>query len=338
VGSFAVDWQEIGKAVLVFVVLLLGFVLLSATVQWPNAKDGWPLAIAIALIIACVPLLARLLSFLQQSGATVRTPFGLQLDFSVAAAGARLSAETMPPNIVQPGVQIADSGVGELDRAAAEATQQTVVLIDVQDGRAWYRTRLFAIAGTGVLLGSPRLLMIIGQRGGKPLQLGGCIQAPEVVRGFIAAEPTYEAVLQRARRYLHYLRAEAGNRNPTLPADLPRLSQYLAIYRQVGDPLVMRILVDQMISPDQILGTLTPVHQALEIQGQEPWMTLGDAERLFDPWLIRDAVDLQLPQKDLANIVLSAEGEIIAAVREGQYAGIIDVRRAVRLFLRQLVR
>jgi hypothetical protein len=59
VGSFAVDWREVGKAVLVFVVLLLGFVLRSIIVKWPNEREGWPLPISIALVVACVPLLAR---------------------------------------------------------------------------------------------------------------------------------------------------------------------------------------------------------------------------------------------------------------------------------------
>jgi len=42
------------------------------------------------------------------------------------------------------------------------ATEQTVAVIDLEDGHAWYKTRLFAMAATAELLQAPKALVLIG--------------------------------------------------------------------------------------------------------------------------------------------------------------------------------
>jgi hypothetical protein len=47
-------------------------------------------------------------------------------------------------------------------------------------------------------------------------------------------------------------------------------------------------------------------------------------------------VDVNKPAKDQVEDVLAAQGEFAVAVRDGEFAGIIEVHRAERYVLRQL--
>jgi hypothetical protein len=201
------DRRDATFAAFAFIGLILVFLVLAKVTGWPNAQNGWPLAVMLAVVIALLPTIARTLTFLQQSRASIEAPFGVKISFANAIVGA--DVKTLPENLVQPGAMIAESGVGELDRAAQDATAQTVVVIDLEDGQAWYWTRLFAVAATAALLGAPKLMVLVGRRGGRPRRLGGWIRPQDFVRALSQHDLRYDRVWRRARDYLSSLRSGA---------------------------------------------------------------------------------------------------------------------------------
>jgi hypothetical protein len=320
------DRRDAAFAAITFSLLMVIFAIFANLAGWPNPQNGWPLAVMLAVVIAFLPVLARTLTFLQQSRASIEAPFGLKISFANALAGA--DVKTLPENMVQPGAVIAESGVGELDRAAQEATAQTVVVLDLEDGQAWYWTRLFAVAATAALLGAPKLMVLVGRRGGRARQLGGWIRPQDFVRALTQHDPRYDVVWRRARDYLNALRS-----NSPSPATLPRLAQYDHIFREVGEAAVMRILVDEMRTPEPTPGG---ADVALEDSDAPPWATLAEAESRLDSWLVRGSVDLGAPERERVRAILSVPDEIALATRNGEFAGIIDVARVERQILLQL--
>jgi hypothetical protein len=113
---------------------------------------------------------------------------------------------------------------------------------------------------------------------------------------------------------------------------LPRFTQYQHAFREIGDPAVMRILIDQMRGPDPPPPPAAP----LEDPNAPPWATLADAESRLDSWLVRASVDLGASERERIKAILSVPDEIALATRDGDFAGIIDVARAERQILLQL--
>lgn len=327
--------REVTSAILVFVLLLIGFGVLSRFAGWPNENDGWPLVVVAALIVAALPIAGRVISYLQQSQASVALPGGFKLDF--ARAVVETAAGRLPENLVAPGVLLMDTSQQELDRAAETASEQDVIVADLKDGRAWYLTRLFALAGTAVVLGSPKAIVLIGQKGGKELQPGGWIRPRDLVTALTRADKRYARHWRRAQSYLEHLRLHADESAPPLPPNLPEFFTYHSFYRDIGERVIMRILVNQMRFPDP------PDPQAaqlgdLRIEADEnpPYVTLGELEPKLEPWLVRDAVELTQAEKDQVKAILQSENDIILALRNGRYDGVIDVRLAERGVLRQV--
>jgi len=329
---FAITWREIALGVVVLVLVLIGFGILAKTIHWPNEESGWPFVVALSAIIAFLPSSARILNFLQQSRASVEGPFGIKVNFTAAVAAATVGSAKLTDNLVQPGTLINESSYTELLVAAREATAHTIAIIDLEDGRAWYATRLFALAAAAEFLGAPRVIVLLGQRAGQKQRVGGWISPADVVRAFERDSPRYREVLLRARTYLYSLRGRFLAQ-PIVATDPPRLGPYFNAYADAGDAAIMFVLVDQMRNPEDV-----PPTAPLEADAKPPWITLGDAESMLDPWLVRDTLDLSKPEKaNEIEAILSAKGPIIIAVRNDQYAGVIDAQRAERELLRQLV-
>ena len=107
--------------------------------------------------------------------------------------------------------------------------------------------------------------------------------------------------------------------------------------RDIGERVIMRILVNQMRFPDPSdpqaaqLGDLR-----IEADENPPFVTLGELEPKLEPWLVRDAVELTQAEKDQVKAILQSENDIILALRNGRYDGVIDVRLAERGVLRQV--
>lgn len=146
---FSINWREVAVGVFAFIVVMIGFGVLSAVIRWPSEHDGWPLAVGIAAVVAFLPLMARGFTFLQQSRASFEGPFGIKLNFSAAAAVATIGSAKLPDNLVQPGVVIHESSSKELNEAAVRATEQGVAVVNLEDGRRLVLDAAICLGGDG---------------------------------------------------------------------------------------------------------------------------------------------------------------------------------------------
>jgi hypothetical protein len=330
--ALSISWRDIASSILIFLGVVLLFAMFSQFAGWPTNKDGWPLIVTIAAVLAAIPLVARALNFLGANRASVEA-LGVKLNFASAVQSSEAAFSSLPGGVVQQGALVLESGSGELEAAAREAHRHQVLLIDVEDGRAWYLTRLFALAATAQFLGSPSLLVLLGQIGGQPKQAAGSIAPADLVRAVTQKDPRYGRVLRQAHAYMRML--QSGPLAPFPPPAFNKFGQYQYLFGEVGDAVIMRILVEQLKNPDP--NILQPSEVAPESEQAPPWVTLSDLQQLLGPWIRTDFVEMTAPPKAQIAAILAAKSDCVLAVRDGTFEGLVEVDRAARHIVRQLV-
>lgn len=322
--------REVVTPAIVFVVIILGFAGLGVASGWPNAKAGWPQALLVAAGFAALPLLVQILNFLRDSRASIEG-LGVKLNFAAAVRAGTAEASALAIGEVRQGLNMPESNSRALETATAQLAAEAIVVLDLEDGRAWYTTRLFAVAAAAQLLGSPRLLVVVGRRGSRPRQPGGVIAPERLTDAVIAHDKRYAAPWALAQRYVAALRALPAGAPPgqlpaSAPPDLPMLTHYSYGWSNDGDSIVMRIVID----------ALRDAATGLEPVDFPPWLTLVDFERIADAWLVRDTIDLAAPTRAKLAALFRASQSHVLATEDGSFKGVIDVRQAEREVLRQL--
>jgi hypothetical protein len=336
----AISWRDWLTALLVFAVATAFFVVFSKFEGWPNVHDGWSLALPIAFGVGAAPLAARLLVFLVASRASFEA-FGVKFNLPAAVQNSEAAFASLPSGVIQQGVLMPESSSGALEQAAQEAFRHQVLVIDLEDGKAWYLTRLFALAATAEFLGSPSLLVLVGQSGGRQKQAGGSIAPSDLVRAVTQKDARYARALRNAKAYLRLLRTNSPP-PPVAPGAVPgrtpvfaRFGQYQYVYEEVGEALFMRVLVEELKWPD--LNVLGPAEAPPEAEGNPPWITLPELLALAAPWIQKDVVELTDPPKTQIKAILDAKSDCVLAVRNGTFEGLVEVDRAVRQVVLQLI-
>jgi hypothetical protein len=112
---------------------------------------------------------------------------------------------------------------------------------------------------------APKSLVLVGQRGGQPMQVAGWVRPRDLVKAFSRDLRGYRAVWQHAQAYLYRLQSRATEQHQ----QFPKLASYERAFAEVGLASILFILVDQMRDPD---AAATPA--ALESAANPVWMTL----------------------------------------------------------------
>jgi hypothetical protein len=141
----------------VLVILLAIVVVLGVVAHWPDQRwQGW-LMLGVVLL-ALTPLLLLILNGVASTGGSVEFR-GIRIAFAAEAAG---SAVTLPPNMGIPaGVSVADSGGFQLEAAMREATKNDVLVVDLEEGAAWWETRLFTLCSGARRRGQVRAVVFV---------------------------------------------------------------------------------------------------------------------------------------------------------------------------------
>jgi len=338
-APFAIDRNEAIVATAIFVLVLLAFAAVAAVAGWPNRDGGWSLAVAVALVLALLRSFGPMLDVLQRSGAKVEAPFGIKIDFAgVAPTTDGPATWVLADSTIRAGARVNETGVADLEASAQDFAHQRDIVVDLEDGQAWYSTRLFAVAATATLIGSPETIILVGQKSGMPRQFGGWISPADAVTAFERHDQRFVMVRAQALKYLARLRRHADDATYALPAagadnlQPQKYGNYASRYRQYGDVAFISILVDQMQAPD-----VADPRGELESSATPPWIGLAELAQWVEPWLVSAHVKLELPPKERVLQILASGHDVIASTRNGQFEGIIDVRRTERDVVRQLV-
>lgn len=331
----------------VLAALLVALALLRAAADWPDDRwDGWLLLGAAAF--AVLPVLLVLVGRIAEGGGSVRVPGGFEFAFAAAtAAAAPRTGTTISGNLgAPPGVDIADSGGGNILAALRGAVSNPVAVVDLEDGRAWWETRLLLLLSGADRLGSPRAIVFVATRGGVPRQFVGWGLPRELLRCQLAAIPDdLRLAVHRANaRYLHWALsapdddslerallpwaaalptpAADGSPAPTTNVQRTELTTY-PIYRPLGEPDLL---------PESAL-----VEQLQMVEAHPRNLTVVRLQELFEPVLVTSSLDESDDDEAKLRHITGTSGDYIAVTDGGRYVSLVSRAVAVNAVLRSMV-
>jgi len=176
----------LGVPVILISLLILVGVLRSVAGFPSKEADNFTLVGILALSL--LPVLLATVDLFTERGAVLEFS-GAKLDFSRLQASGP-PAVPVATNIGVPSQPVTDSDTNQILKALRKAVSAAVVIIDLEDGRAWWETRLLTLVAGAVRLGQPHAMVFVGADGGE----GGIFQGwatPQTLLRALLANPSY---------------------------------------------------------------------------------------------------------------------------------------------------
>lgn len=313
-------------------VLLVPVLLVVLAVAWGAARTGlgmetvsagWVLLAIVALSL--LPVLLVVLSGVASSGGTVE--LGTVKIALTAAAGSRRGL-AVPRNVVpERGLSLAGSGGAEAVTSLRGLRGTEVVIVDLEDGHAWWEHRLLLLCAAAARLGRPAVVVFTAQRQGRPGQFVGWASPADLLQRLQEGDPGLrKAYLEAAGQAAGVRLAEASG-----PAPSARLMKELGLEgaRHLTHP-----------PPRDALNPF--LEEQLLARGLDRFDTAPeeiDVPRLlalFTPVLHTRALEHTDDDAAWLRAALLDEGDFIAFTDAGRYTGIMSggaVARAALLAL-----
>jgi len=310
-------------SVLLLIALLALINLAKAWMKWPGESVDNTLFIAI-LVVSLLPVGFSIIQVLMDKGATLS--YGdFKLDFSSVQQKA-IPEIDMPLNIGVPGQAVSDSMTTSILQALKQASEQSVVIINLEDGKAWWETRLLVLLHGAVRLGKPDKFVFVANRGSQAKAFLGWALAEDLYPILLATDPAY----QRAH---HIARAVASQwklvepvppspfptQAPLIPAALPWMlpatvgKSYWAFDPQTGLP---NELLEELIMQDE-LGR----HVERNSDGRE--ISSGRLDRLFGNMLNTAHMETNSNQTAQLQTFVENNAPFIALTENGKYVSLL---------------
>jgi hypothetical protein len=325
--------------------LAAGLTLTHWLLDWPDPESDMPL-IYIPLAVSLVPLALALADFV----ASRRAVFSISeitLDFSRAEAdpAMRPSAFQIPENTGIAGTRVENNPMG-IAPALQEATADEVAIVDLEDGRAWWATRLLALCAGAVRAGAPKALVFLGVQQNAGGALLGWAEPAALLDALFADRPAYQSRYNRAFMIAQQMAlfgdpdlqpqirqpVEGAGRAQLVAHDTVRPYSSHEAYVRLGPAAFEQILMDQLAMD---LGDGGPASGSLERPPDR--LTLGRLRQLFEHCLYTDAVDLDAATEEQIAGLLDSQAPYVALVRHGRYQGLLKREMGERLILRALL-
>ncbi|MGF6545664.1 hypothetical protein [Paraburkholderia youngii] len=319
-------------AALLFVVLFLFTSILRATLNWPSAQSETVVFIGL-LLVGFSPVLLAVLDMVIERGAVVEYA-GVRLDFSRNRTQGVVEV-TVPPNIGVPGVAVTDSGTSAIIGALTDATRSDVIVIDLEEGQAWWETRLLVLLEGATRLGRPGEVVFVATVDRTKRRYQGWGRPAELLLALERTNPIYETTVQTARaasaqwdQIEPHPGAVAGYPPQPLPAG-PLAVKYAWMAtdaRNLRNPL----LTEQILQSELGMSVEQPPPGS-------PIVDMLRCRQLFGAVLYNAQIDLDWPAQQQLHALLSEEAPFFAITRNGVYTELVSKPTLQNEVLKSLV-
>lgn len=311
--------------------LLLLFGIFRVTAGWPGAQSETAVLIGI-LILSLLPIALAFLDAVMDRGAVIEYG-GVKLAFS-QGRDLGTSGLTVSANIGVRGKAITDSSTTEILDTLRQAAAQDIAVIDLEEGQAWWETRLLVLLFGAVRHGRPDKIVFVGTDARKEQRFQGWSYARDLLPRLAKAHPQFE-------KSLHIVRAEASQLALVEPAAAPGLPPW----QPPLGPLAQR---HPWMANDPTTGLPNELfaEQALQSELGEKIEQLEGArsvsllrlEELFRPILSKDHIDLSWPAERQLDAFLETEAPFLAITRDGHYATLVSRLTLMNQLLKPLLK
>ena len=325
------------SAVALLVVLLPLVAALRVKFDWPDEKSESVVLIGV-LLLSLLPVLLAVVDVLIERGGVLEYK-GMKIDFSqVSRVG--MSGVTVPVNIGVRGEPVNDSSTTQILEALKDATTCDVVILDLEEGQAWWETRLLVLLAGAVRLRKPDKVVFLATDAGKQQSFQGWAHPVELLPHLARAHPQYLRSLRAAEAAAkQWELVELVNPvNPNKPGAAPAQPPWMQIGLATQHPwmafnsatgLPNELLAEQLLATD--LGS------KVETQEQPKRVSLVRLEELFRPVLRKDRIDQSWAPDRQISTFLEGEEAYVAVTQNGHYSALVARMSVLNALVKSLV-
>jgi hypothetical protein len=179
-------------------IILLAFLsaaaVLRARFNWPSAQSENVLLIGV-LVLSLLPIALALMDVIIERGAIVQYG-GVKIDFSRSQARAP-TGFAVAPNIGVQGQPVTDSSTTQIIDTLRRATASEIAIIDLEDGQAWWETRLLVLLAGAVRLKKPDKIVFLGTDAKVEHRFEGWAYTADLLPCLVSAHPQYRRKFAR---------------------------------------------------------------------------------------------------------------------------------------------
>jgi len=314
-------------AVVVLLALLLITGLLRTYTGWPADSSGNTVLIGI-FILSLLPIVLAILNVVIERGGTIG--YGdLKIDFSKIEQLSN-SGFTVPANIGVRGEYVADSGTSNILETLRAATASGVAVIDLEDGHAWWETRLLVLLAGADRLKKPDKIVFIATDEAKQQTYLGWARPSDLLEQLLKEDPRYLKGLYSSRAaaaqwaLLGPLQPVPPNNNyymippppPWMQGTLALSHSWMAFSTTTGLP--NELLAEQLLQHE--LGEI------IENTGGAKHISIVHLDEVFKPVLIKKQIDKNWSNEQQTNALFSNEEPVIVITESGKYSAIVSTQ------------
>ncbi|MFF7359083.1 hypothetical protein ACFZA1_41805 [Streptomyces filipinensis] len=314
-------------APLLLVVLTVAWGAARTALGLDTASAGWVLVGIVGLSL--LPVLLVVLSGVASTGGSVE--LGAVKIALTAVAGSQRGLE-VPRNVVpQLGVSLADAGGVEAIVSLRKLRGTEVVIVDLEDGHAWWETRLMLLSAGATRLGRPSVVVFTAQQQGRADQFIGWARPADLLECLQESDPGLRrAYLQAFGQAVAVRLAEPTPQTSPLPTTSALMKDLgLQGMRYMTHPAPRNEL--NPLLEEQLLARSMADFEALPAE-----IDVSRLHQLFTPVLHTKALERTDDDAPWLRAALLDEGEYVAFTDSGRYTGIMSgaaVARAALLAL-----
>lgn len=308
---------------LTIAVLLVVVGLARTAGGWPG-EDAERTVLIGVLLLAFVPLILLLLGSLVGGGSVAA--FGVSIRFPETA---RATPEVQVPSRLglEPGMTLNDNTTTQILDTLNAATHSDVAVLDLEEGAAWWETRLLVLCAGASRMGRPRAIVFVATVGGVPQVFLGWAPPTELLRRLLGARDDLRVAFDRAaalhRQWDLALPPPAGPPGspppapPVLPFTPPAPEASGSQWVEFPDGHRNPLAAEQLLALE--LG-------GIENQRDQGTVSAPRLAELFTPVLRTDHIDLdEAPDSDgWARRTLALRDDYAAMTHGRVYAGMVS--------------
>ena len=317
----------------ILVVLTAIFVVLRLRLNWPDKSSETVIFIGI-LLISLLPLAAALIDAIIERGGVLGFK-DFKLDFSQATK-IGMGEITIPTNIGIPSHAITDNDSAQILDTLRKAITCEAVIIDLEEGQAWWETRLLVLLAGATRTGKPGKLVFVGTDGAVRNRFQGWSHPDELFQRLLKSNLQYSLIYHRAMavaRQWELVEPAPGMPSP-FPPPIPTWMQGLAASYQsmTRDPSTET--PNEML-PEQILAV--ELGREIETQVQHKTISIARLEELFRPVLRKNSIDQCWETERQISEFFADDSSHIAITNKGKYVAIIEKLKILYAIVKTLV-
>ena len=351
-------------------------VIVIGVLAWLRVQASWPpsgsdnILLIGLFLIGLTPLILLIVHEIISRGGKVKA-VGWEIDFGTAVKQSAVAFE-LKPGLIDPGLEIHDSGAMDIRKSLRSASRSPSVKLNLSEGQGWWETRLLLLLAAADRLGGPKAVVFVDNTN----------RLDDRFLAFGFSQPLLRAVLRSSaalrERYYQARRATEqwltlapttiaenvitwhGYPEAVVPKEIlshPRYRQIMAeidafdelakqrpfeafqpsaLDQQGLIQLRNEFLAEQMLA--QALVGLEPPHSVVPpTQISEGYLRrLEDASE--EPVLFWSAIDIDQSEEEQLRYILRHDIPYFAVTQSGAYRGVLSAELAHKETLRALLR